>query len=69
MTQSEMAARIGFYAGMAFRLLRDDTYARRWLGNAHLLTEETYAETTNEIQDRLVAAGLIAADEDPWESQ
>jgi hypothetical protein len=69
MTRDEMLLRFGFYAGLAGRLLGDDSYAKRWYGRAHELTDEDYVREMNEIARRLVVGGLIGADEDPWESQ
>ncbi len=63
-----MILRAGYYAGIAARLLGDRTYEQRWHGRADELTEAEYAVMTAEIQRRLVAAGHIAADEDPFES-
>ena len=63
-----MVFRVGCYAGIASRLLGDDSYAERWLGRAQELTEAEYMSETAEIQARLVAAGLIGPDEDPYET-
>jgi len=68
MTRSEMAARIGFYAGMIYHHFGDMSDAQRWLGNAEQLTEEAYMEHAHQMQERLRAGGFIRADEDPWES-
>lgn len=66
MSRDEMPVRMGLYSGLASRVLKDDSYAARWLGRAHELTEEDYIEATHEIQSRLVKAGFIGPDEDPY---
>ena len=62
-----MLIRAGYYFGMAARILGDKSYAERWLGRAQEMTEADYMEATHEIQMRLVEAGLILPDEDPYE--
>ena len=66
MSRAEMVMRLGFYIGIAERLLGDDSYGREYRGHAELITEEVYAQVTGEIQARLVEGGHIAADEDPF---
>jgi hypothetical protein len=63
-----MVLRHGYYSGLAIRMLDDKSYAWRWCGRAQELTEEDYRRETSEICERLVARGIIRADEDPWES-
>jgi hypothetical protein len=67
MDREEMLLRAGYYAGMAGRLLGDRSYEQRWKGHAEDITEVDYMLMTSEIQRRLVAAGFIGPDEDPWE--
>lgn len=62
-----MLLRAGYYAGIAGRLLGDNSYAKEWHGRADELTEAEYILMTSEIQSRLVDAGHIAVDEDPFE--
>jgi hypothetical protein len=69
MTRDEMLCRFGYYCGLAARLLNDDSYWKRWYGHAEDITEEIYSTEVSEISARLKKAGLIAADEDPWESK
>jgi hypothetical protein len=66
MSRDEMLLRHGFYCGMADRVLGDVSYGARWFGRAHELTEAAYMQTATEIQARLVAAGAIGPDEDPF---
>ena len=68
MNREQMILRAGYYAGIAGRLLGDRTYEQRWHGRADELTEAEYVLMTSEIQRRLVDAGYITADEDPFES-
>lgn len=67
MTRDELLIRAGFYFGEAARMLGDESYALRWLGRAHELTEEEALPMFHEIQRRLVEAGEIAPDEDPFD--
>ena len=69
MSREEMLLRFGYYCGLAERLLNDASYSRRWWGHAEDITEEIYWTAVAKICARLVDAGLIAADEDPWESR
>lgn len=67
MNREQMILRAGYYAGIAGRLLGDRSYVERWYGRAEELTEAEYVLMTSEIQRRLVDAGFIAPDEDPWD--
>ena len=69
MSREEMMLRLGYYSGLAARLLQDYSYAERFLGWAHLITEETYTEVSCEIQKRLVVAGFLHPDEDAYETR
>ena len=68
MTREEMLLRFGYYCGGIGRLLGDYSYAERWCGRCEELTEVDYMRETTEIQGRLVAAGLLGSDEDPYEA-
>jgi len=68
MTREQMVYRAGCYAGIASRRLGDDSYAERWCGRGGEMTEIDYVRESAEIQQRLVAAGLIGPDEDPAET-
>jgi len=61
-----MLFRHGWYCGYALRHLGDDSYGRRWFGRSDELTEVGYLETVAEISGRLLAAGVIRPDEDPF---
>ena len=67
MTRDEMILRMGYYAGVASRVLHDDSYASRWLGRAQDITLEDYMRETSEIAERLRAGGFIGPDEDPFD--
>lgn len=67
MTRDEMVLRHGFYCGYAARVLGDESYALRWLGRAHKLTEADYRLTAADIQQRAVAAGKLGPGEDPFD--
>jgi hypothetical protein len=65
MSRDEMLLRHGFYCGMADRHLGTQ-YGIQWIGRAYELTEAKYLEMAQEIQGKLVAAGVIGVDEDPF---
>jgi hypothetical protein len=66
MNRDQMLLRHGYYCGLAERLLRDESYTKRWLGRAHHLTENQYLEEIQEIEHQLVEHGFIQSDQDPW---
>ena len=68
MTRDEMILRFGYYSGLASRLLHDDYYWKKWWGRAQEFTLEDYLREATEISERLLEAGFIGPDEDPWES-
>lgn len=68
MERNEMLMRFAAYCACAKCDLKDDSYLKRWAGKGDQITEEDYRLTAVEIQSRLVAAGVIAADEDPYET-
>lgn len=68
MDRTEMLIRHGYYAGLAWKLLGDDSHARRWMRRGEEITFEAYQRVAHEIQERLIAAGHIAPDEDPYET-
>jgi len=68
MSPAERAMRLGCYAGLAAVKLGDDSYARQFLGRTiSQVSEAEYQQAVTEIQQKLVAAGIIQADEDPFE--
>ena len=68
MSHGERALRLGIYCGLAAVKLKDDSFAQRFLGRSiREVSDAEYLEVTLEIQRRLVAAGVIGADEDPFE--
>jgi hypothetical protein len=68
MTNSEKALRLGIYAGLAAVKLNDHSYARRFLGRrVGDVSAEEYFQFVNEVQQKLVAAGVIQPDEDPFD--
>ena len=67
--RDEMLIRMGFYCALISRELGDDSYALRWLGRAGDMTEEDYVRDSTEIMQRLMEAGKVAADEDPFEGR
>jgi hypothetical protein len=69
MTRTEMLMRLGYYSGIAVRDLKDHSYAERFTGKAETVTEADYWMVAAEIQTRLVAAGKLRADEDPWDNR
>ena len=62
-----MAERLGCYSALAARHLGDDSYALRFLGRVHEITEEQYWTACAEIQRRLLEGKYIGPDEDPFE--
>lgn len=69
MNRDQMLLRFGFYCGLIGRLLHDNSFADRWWGKAQEITEEDYIRETGEIARRLVAAGFLRPEEDPFESE
>jgi hypothetical protein len=68
MTNGEKALRLGVYAGLAAVKLGDHSYAQRFLGRRIAdVSEAEYLQVTTEIQHKLVAAGIIQPDEDPFD--
>lgn len=67
MERDRMLLRLGVYCGVAARLLKDTGYAERFLSHAEDVTEVDYLEMSAEIKERLLVAGLIAPDEDPYD--
>jgi hypothetical protein len=64
----EKALRLGFYAGIAVAKLGDDSYARQFIGRDIAdVSEAEYLEVTREIHHKLLKAGIIRPDEDPFE--
>lgn len=61
-----MLLRMGFYAGLMGRYFGDRSYAERWVGHAEDITDADFQKGCAEMQERLVAAGIIKADEDPY---
>ena len=69
MTNAEKALRLGIYAGLAAVKLGDHSYARRFIGRRiGDVSAEEYFEFVNEVQQRLVAAGIVGPDEDPFDA-
>jgi hypothetical protein len=66
MSGDELAARLGYSAALALYLLRDDGYAARIFDYAHPPSLDERLAMIVEIQRRLVAAGILWADEDPY---
>lgn len=66
---NEMLLRAGFYAGLAAKILGDDSYAQKWLGQAETITDEAYWQMVHDVSSRLVAAGMLAPDEDAFETE
>lgn len=66
MSRDEMLLRHGWYCGFIERKLGDASFAARWFGRAQEITEADYLGDVAAIQARLRAAGVIAADEDPF---
>ena len=65
-----MYLRHGYYCGLAAKHLGDNSYMERWYAvrdRGEVLTEEDYFRESAEIQERLAAAGIIRADEDPFD--
>ena len=69
MPREEMLLRLGFYCGRAARDLGDFSYAARTIGRGREITITEYEEISSEIHARLLAAGKIRPDEDPYESR
>jgi hypothetical protein len=68
MTDWERALRLGIYAGLAAVKLQDQSYAERFLDrNIADVSAAEYAAFTCEVHRKLVDAGIIQADEDPFE--
>jgi len=68
MSAGERALRLGIYCGLAAVKLGDRSYAVRFLDRQISdVTEAEYLEVTLEIQRKLVEAGIIGPDEDPFE--
>src|SRR4030095_6917867 len=68
MDRSEMLRRFACYCAVAMKDLNDSSYMERWAGRAGDVTEEDYCGLAADIQSRLLAAGLIKQDEDPYET-
>lgn len=64
-----MLLRFGFYCSFASKELGDHSYYLWFMGRAHEVTPAIYWEVTSEIHARLVQAGKIAPDEDPYERE
>jgi hypothetical protein len=68
MTNSEKALRLGIYAGLAAVKLGDHSFARQFVGRRIAdVSPEEYFQFVNEVQQKLVAAGVIQPDEDPYD--
>jgi hypothetical protein len=64
----ERAVRLGVYAGLAAVKLGDNSYARQFFGRAITeVSEVEYVSATAEIHGKLLAAGIIQPDEDPFD--
>jgi hypothetical protein len=64
----EILLRAGFYAGMASYHLGDNSYALRWHMDAERISDEEFMDGYREIHSRLVEAGKLAPDQDPFEA-
>lgn len=68
MSSGERVLRLGIYCGLAAVKLADHSYARRFLDRKIAdVSDAEYLEVTIEIQQKLVGAGVIGPDEDPFE--
>jgi hypothetical protein len=67
-TNGEKALRLGCYAGLAAVKLGDLSFARWFEGrNIRDVTDEEFRKFTGEIHVRLLLAGHIQPDEDPFD--
>ena len=68
MTDAEKALRLGVYAGLAAVKLGDHSYANQFAGRRiEDVSAEEYFAFVNEVQQKLVAAGIVGPDEDPFD--
>lgn len=69
MTNGEKALRLGIYAGLAAVKLGDPSFAEELSGrNICDVTDEDFRLIAGEIHVRLLIAGFIQPDEDPFEA-
>jgi hypothetical protein len=66
MTRTEIMLRLGYYCGLISLELGDSSYAERSLGRAHLISDEEGIAILVEVQAKLVAAGALEPEEDPF---
>jgi hypothetical protein len=69
MTRDEICLRLSWYRGFIYQALGDISYGDRCIRPAHLMSDEECLRILVEIQERLVAAGIIKPDEDPFSEQ
>jgi hypothetical protein len=68
MDRNEMLLRFSAYMAIAQKDLNDSSYITRWAGRGDDVTEEDYRQLATDIQARLLTAGIIKQDEDPYET-
>ena len=66
--RSNIILRCGFYCGLAQKHFGDFSPAARIWGRIEEFSDEQLLRISQEIHDRLVSEGIVAADEDPWTS-
>jgi hypothetical protein len=67
MDRTEMLLRFGYYSQLLAVETGDRAFIERWENRAHEMTPADYYRDCAVMHDRLVRAGAIEPDEDPFE--